>query len=172
MLVFDLDPGAPAGLVECCEVALVLRGLFGQLGLESVVKTSGSKGLQVYLPLNTDVTYEQTKPFARRVAELLEQKMPELVVSRMTKRLRPGKVLVDWSQNDVHKTTVNVYSVRARERPTVSTPVSWEEVSSALRSADADLLTFETDQTLARFEEQGDLFAPLLSVKQELPPLR
>jgi bifunctional non-homologous end joining protein LigD len=172
MLVFDLDPGEPAGLVECCEVALVLRGLFGQLGLESVVKTSGSKGLQVYLPLNTPVTYEQTKPFARRVAELLEQRMPELVVSRMTKRLRPGKVLVDWSQNDIHKTTVNVYSVRARERPTVSTPVSWEEVSSALKSADAELLTFETDQALARFEQQGDLFAPLLSVKQELPALR
>ena len=124
MLVFDLDPGAPAGIVECCEVALVLRGLFEQLGLESVVKTSGSKGMQVYVPLNDrDRPTTQTKPFARRVAELLEQRMPELVVSRMTKRLRPGKVLVDWSQNDDHKTTVTVYSVRARERPTVSTPV-------------------------------------------------
>ena len=124
MLVFDLDPGAPATIVECCEVGLVLRGLFSQLGLETVVKTSGSKGLQVYVPLNTDTTYRETKPFARRVAELLEQRMPELVVSRMTKRLRPGKVLVDWSQNDAHKTTVTVYSVRARERPTVSAPVT------------------------------------------------
>ena len=118
MLVFDLDPGAPAGIVECSEVALVLRGLFAALGLESVVKTSGSKGMQLYVPLNvSEVTYEQTKPFARRIAELLEQRLPELVVSRMTKRLRGGKVLVDWSQNDDHKTTVTVYSVRARERP-------------------------------------------------------
>ena len=109
----------------------MLHGLFEQLGLENVVKTSGSKGLQVYVPLNTRTDYGQTKPFARRVAELLEQRMPELVVSRMTKRLRPGKVLVDWSQNDAHKTTVTVYSVRARERPTVSTPVSWEEVTRA-----------------------------------------
>ncbi len=118
MLVFDLDPGAPAGLVECCEVAQVLNGLFGQLGLESVVKTSGSKGMQVYVPLNGPVTYKQTKPFARRVAELLEQRLGKLVVSRMTKRLRAGRVLVDWSQNDEHKTTVTVYSVRARRTGT------------------------------------------------------
>jgi bifunctional non-homologous end joining protein LigD len=169
MLVFDLDPGPPASVLECCQVALVLHGLFSQLGLESVVKTSGSKGLQIYVPLNYEITYAQTKPFARRVAELLEQRMPELVVSRMTKRLRPGKVLVDWSQNDAHKTTVTVYSVRARERPTVSTPVSWEEVAQAHREGDAELLTFETDQVLARVEEQGDLFAPLLSLTQELP---
>ncbi len=171
MLVFDLDPGAPAGVLECCEVALVLGGLFGQLRLESVVKTSGSKGLQVYVPLNTHVSYEQTKPFARRVAELLEQRMPELVVSRMTKRLRPGKVLVDWSQNDAHKTTVTVYSVRARERPTVSTPVSWEEITHCREAADPELLSFDTDQVLRRVAEQGDLFAPLLAVKQELPLL-
>ena len=128
MLVFDLDPGPPAGIVECCEVALVVKGLFSQLGLESFVKTSGSKGIQVYVPLNTDVSYRQTKPFARRVAEVLEQRLPELVISRMTKKLRPGKVLVDWSQNDAHKTTVTVYSVRARERPIVSTPIGWDEV--------------------------------------------
>src|SRR5207244_1678074 len=125
----DLDPGPPAGIVECCEVARVLHGLFDQLALESFVKTSGSKGMQVYVPLNTPLDYGQTKPFARRVAELLEQRMPELVVSRMTKRLRPGKVLVDWSQNDAHKTTVTVYSVRARERPTVSAPITWDEVT-------------------------------------------
>jgi bifunctional non-homologous end joining protein LigD len=171
MVVFDLDPGAPAGLVECCEVGLVLRGLFEQLGLQTLAKTSGSKGVQVYLPLNSGATYEQTKPFARRVAEVLEQRMPELVVSRMTKRLRDGKVLVDWSQNSVTKTTVNVYSVRARERPTVSTPVSWEEISACREADNPDLLSFETEQVLARADELGDLFAPALSLRQELPAL-
>ena len=171
MMVFDLDPGPPAGLCECAEVALVLHGLFGQLGLESVVKTSGSKGIQVYVPLNSAVTYEQTKTFARRVAELLEQRMPDLVVARMTKRLRGGKVLVDWSQNDMTKTTVNVYSVRARERPTVSTPVRWEEIERLRESGDPELLTFETSAVLERVAEQGDLFAPALSLKQALPKL-
>ncbi len=171
MLVFDLDPGAPAGIIECCRVGLVLRGLFDQIGLESFAKTSGSKGLQVYVPLNTSTHYDQTKPFARRVAELLEQRMPELVVSRMTKRLRPGKVLVDWSQNDEHKTTVTVYSVRARERPTVSAPVAWEEVARCYEAGDQDLLTFDTDQVLARVAEIGDLFAPLESLQQRLPAL-
>src|SRR5205085_5908532 len=140
MLVFDLDPGAPAGIVECCEVALVLRGLFSQIGLETVAKSSGSKGMQMYAPLNSAASYEQTKPFARRIAELLEQRLPELVVSRMTKRLRKGKVLVDWSQNDEHKTTVTVYSVRARDRPTVSAPVSWPEVQSCLEARNPELL--------------------------------
>ena len=172
MMVFDLDPGAPAGLVECCEVALVLRGLFDQLGLRSVAKTSGSKGLQVYVPLNTPIEYRVTKPFARRVAELLEQRMPELVVSRMTKRLRPGKVLVDWSQNDAHKTTVTVYSLRARERPTASTPVTWDEVALCHERGDERELTFEADELLTRASEQGDLFATAVSVKQELPALR
>jgi bifunctional non-homologous end joining protein LigD len=172
MLVFDLDPGAPAGLVECCEVALVLKGLFAALGLESVVKTSGSKGMQLYVPLNDPsgkVTYEQTKPFARQIAELLEQRLPELVVSRMTKRLRAGKVLVDWSQNDDHKTTVTVYSVRARERPTVSAPVSWEEVQTCLESRDPELLSFETGEVLQRVARDGDPFAMLLSTRQQLP---
>jgi bifunctional non-homologous end joining protein LigD len=171
MLVFDLDPGAPAGIPECCEVALVLRGLFSQIGMESVVKTSGSKGMQMYVPLNDEhVTYEQTKPFARRIAELLEQRLPDLVVSRMTKRLRKGKVLVDWSQNDEHKTTVTVYSVRARERPTVSAPVTWDEVQSCLDSRDPERLSFETGDVLGRVAEQGDLFAILLSAHHELPP--
>ena len=169
MMVFDLDPGAPAGLLQCAEVALVLRGLFEQLRLDCAVKTSGSKGLQVYVPLNHEVTYAQTKPFARRVAELLEQRLPELVVSRMTKRLRAGKVLVDWSQNDAHKTTVTVYSVRARERPTVSTPLQWEEVQRARADGDASALSFETDQVLARFAQHGDLFASALDTVQALP---
>jgi bifunctional non-homologous end joining protein LigD len=169
MLVFDLDPGPPAGIVECCEVALVLRGMFAALGLESVVKTSGSKGMQMYVPLNSDVTYARTKPFARQVAELLEQRLPELVVSRMTKRLRGGKVLVDWSQNDDHKTTVNVYSVRARERPTVSTPVSWAQVQACHDAKDPEMLAFDTDEVLDRVARDGDLFAMLLSTTQELP---
>jgi bifunctional non-homologous end joining protein LigD len=169
MLVFDLDPGEPAGIVECCQVGLVVRGLFAQLGLESVAKTSGSKGLQVYVPLNEAVTYAQTKPFARKVAEVLEQRLPKLVVSRMTKRLRGGKVLVDWSQNDEHKTTVTVYSVRARERPTVSAPVTWEEVQRCQEERDPDLLTFDTAQVLERFAAGGDQFASLLSLRQALP---
>jgi bifunctional non-homologous end joining protein LigD len=169
MLVFDLDPGHPAGIIECCEVALVLNGLFSQLGLKSFVKTSGSKGMQVYAPLNTPVTYRETKPFAKHVAELLEQRMPELVTSRMTKRLRPGKVLVDWSQNDAHKTTVTVYSVRARERAIISTPVSWEEVARCRSERDPELLTFDAGLVLERIAEQGDLFAPLESVEQRLP---
>jgi bifunctional non-homologous end joining protein LigD len=171
MLVFDLDPGEPADIVQCSQVGLVLRGLFEQLGLQTVVKTSGSKGLQVYVPLNSPATYSETKPFARRVAELLEARMPELVVSRMTKKLRPGKVLVDWSQNDQHKTTANVYSVRARERPTVSTPVRWDEVQECHRRGDPDLLRFDTGQVLQRIDEQGDLFAPALSLVQSLPAL-
>jgi bifunctional non-homologous end joining protein LigD len=171
MLVFDLDPGPPAGIVECSRVGMVLHGLFDQIGLKSIAKTSGSKGLQVYVPLNMETDYDQTKPFARRIAELLEQRMPELVVSRMTKRLRPGKVLVDWSQNDIHKTTVNVYSVRARERPTVSTPVTWDEVADAQRNGNAELLTFDTEQVLERVVELGDLFAPAVSLQQRLPPI-
>jgi bifunctional non-homologous end joining protein LigD len=171
MLVFDLDPGAPAGILECCEVALVLKGLFEQLRCTSFVKTSGSKGLQMYVPLNTPATYQQTKPFAKRVAEVLEQRMPDLVTSRMTKTRRSGKVFVDWSQNDEHKTTVNVYSVRARERQTVSTPVTWEEVADCRRTGDPEMLVFDTDEVIDRHARLGDLFAPLLSLTQRLPSL-
>ena len=136
-LVFDLDPGPPASVIECCRVALALRGMFESLGLRSFAKTSGSKGLQLYVPLNSpDVSFAQTKPFAKAVAELLEEAEPELVVSRMTKARRTGRVLIDWSQNDSRKTTVCVYSLRARERPTVSTPVEWDEVRAALDSGD------------------------------------
>jgi len=124
------------------------------------------------VPLNTPIDYGATKPFSKRVAEVLEQRMPELVVSRMTKKLRPGKVLVDWSQNDEHKTTATVYSLRARERPTVSTPVTWEEVAACHDQRDEGLLTFEARELLARADEQGDLFAAVLSVKQHLPALR
>ncbi len=170
-LAFDLDPGAPADVVDCCAVAVWLRELLSSLGLESYPKTSGSKGLQVYVPLNTTVDYDQTKPFAKAVAELLEKEHRDRVVSRMAKDLRRGKVLVDWSQNDRHKTTVCVYSLRARERPTVSTPLAWEEVEATLESGDPATATFEWDEVLARVDERGDLFAPALSLAQELPRL-
>jgi bifunctional non-homologous end joining protein LigD len=168
-MVFDLDPGPPAGLRECCRVALWIKELFEALDLRTVVKTSGSKGMQIYLPLNTAVTYEQTKPFARAVAELVERQHPKLVVSRMTKSLRPGKVLIDWSQNDPHKTTVCVYSLRARERPTISTPLTWEEVQRAARARGQRQLSAEPAQLLRRVARHGDLFAPLLALTQRLP---
>ena len=169
-LVFDLDPGAPASIVECCRVALQLQGMFEGLGLQSFAKTSGSKGLQVYVPINSEnVTFERTKPFARAVAETLEAAQPDLVVSRMTKTRRAGKVLVDWSQNDAKKTTVCVYSLRALERPTASTPVDWDEVRATRDSKDAASLTFEAGQVLERVDERGDLFAPVLSFVQVLP---
>ena len=171
VLAFDLDPGAPATIVECGRVAVWLRSIFGDLGLESFPKTSGSKGLQVYVPLNTPVTYAQTKPFARALAELLERQHPELVVSSMKKSVRDGKVFVDWSQNDEHKTTISVYSLRARERPTVSTPVTWEEVGELSERGDPELLTFDSEQALGRIEEQGDLFEPVVSLEQALPEL-
>lgn len=170
-LAFDLDPGAPADVLDCCRVAAWLRDMFRSVGLECYPKTSGSKGLQVYVPLNTAVTYDQTKPFAKAVAELLEKQNPDAVVSRMTKSLREGKVLVDWSQNDQHKTTVAVYSLRARERPTVSTPLAWDEVEEALEADDPDRIAFEASEVLARVDERGDLFAPVLTLKQELPRL-
>ncbi len=172
LLVFDLDPGPPAGLVECCEVALVLKGLFEALGLQSVVKTSGSKGMQVYVPLGGEsVTYDDTKPLAKQIAELLEGRMPQLVVSRMTKRLRPGKVFVDWSQNDDHKTTATVYSVRALPLPGVSTPLDWDEVAGCRTAADPGLITFTPAQVLERIAERGDLFAAAVEVRQQLPAL-
>ena len=168
-LVFDLDPGEPATIVECCRVGLWIHDTLAGLGLRSFAKSSGSKGLQVYCPLNSDVVYERTKPFAHELARALEQKHPELVVSDMKKSKREGKVLVDWSQNDVHKTTVCVYSLRARSQPTVSTPVTWEEVGRCLRSGNATALTFTAPQVLERVEQHGDLFAPVLTLRQKLP---
>jgi bifunctional non-homologous end joining protein LigD len=169
-LVFDLDPGAPATVLECCHVALQLQGMFENLGLQSFVKTSGSKGLQVYVPLNSaDVTYAHTKPFAKAVAETLEAAQPDLVVSRITKARRTGRVLIDWSQNDAKKTTVCVYSLRALQRPTVSTPLDWDEVRAARDADDPAGLAFVAEQVLERVEAHGDLFAPMLSLVQALP---
>jgi bifunctional non-homologous end joining protein LigD len=148
-----------------------LREIFEHFGLQSFPKTSGSKGLQIYVPLNSPTSYDVTKPFAHALARLLENEHRELVVSDMKKQLRVGKVFVDWSQNDQHKTTISVYSLRARERPTVSTPVKWEEVEQALKKKDATLLVFEADQVLDRVQKMGDLFEPLLTLKQKLPKL-
>lgn len=168
-IVFDLDPGAPANIVQCCRVGLRVRETFEKVGLKSFAKTSGSKGLQVYVPLNTAVTYDKTKPFARELALLLERQHPELIVSDMKKSSRTGKIFVDWSQNDDYKTTVCVYSLRAKDRPTVSTPVHWTEVEQCLKKENPGLLTFTSDQVLARVGKHGDLFEPVLTMKQKLP---
>jgi bifunctional non-homologous end joining protein LigD len=170
-IVFDLDPGPGADAVTCGRVALLLREALGSLSLTSLVKTSGSKGLQLYLPLNSDVTYEQTKPFSLALAQVLERAHPDLVVTTQDKSVRPNKVLIDWSQNTSFKTTVAVYSVRARPRPTVSTPVSWEEVEAAVESGDADALVFDAPAVLDRVGRLGDLMAPVLATTQDLPRL-
>jgi bifunctional non-homologous end joining protein LigD len=171
MIVFDLDPGPPANIVQCAQVGLWVRTIFDHFGLQSFPKTSGSKGLQIYVPLNTPTSYEQTKSFAHAVARLLEQEHPDLVVSDMKKAVRTNKIFVDWSQNDQHKTTISIYSLRARERPTVSTPVTWEEVEAALKKKDAQRLVFEAADVLERVAKMGDLFAPVLQLKQRLPQL-
>src|SRR6184192_3540895 len=169
MMVFDLDPGAPADIVQCCQVGIWLSDLLLKLKLKSFAKTSGSKGLQVYVPLNTPVTFDQTKDLSRALAQLLERAHGDLVTSNMSKALRKGKVFVDWSQNDEHKTTICVYSLRAKEEPTVSTPVTWDEVANCLKKKKADLLKFLSDKTLSRVEKVGDLFAPVEELKQKLP---
>jgi bifunctional non-homologous end joining protein LigD len=179
VLAFDLDPGPPADVLDCCRVALRLRELFGHFGVQCFPKTSGSKGLQVYAPLNDDaIAYEAdgedgkgTKPLARAIAQLLEKQTPDQVVSKMKKAERKGKVFVDWSQNHRRKTTIAVYSLRARERPTVSTPVTWEEVERAIEKEDASSLVFEAGDVLKRIEQHGDLFAPVLKLNQKLPEL-
>jgi bifunctional non-homologous end joining protein LigD len=171
VLAFDLDPGPPADIVDCCRVGLRLREMFAHFGVESFPKTSGSKGLQIYVPLNERASYETTKPFAKAIAQLLEKQTPDQVVSKMKKVERKGKVFVDWSQNHQRKTTIAVYSLRARERPTVSTPVTWDEVEHAAESGDGASLVFEGGDVLKRVEQHGDLFAPVLELKQELPEL-
>jgi bifunctional non-homologous end joining protein LigD len=171
VLAFDLDPGPPASLVQCCQVALRVRELFGAFGLEGFPKVSGGKGLQVYFPLNTRVTYEETSPFAKAVAQLLEKQTPKDVVSKMAKVDRRGKVFVDWSQNHQKKTTIAVYSLRARDRPTASIPLHWREVERAAKRGDAENLRFEIPDAVKRIEKEGDLFEPVLKLKQKLPAL-
>lgn len=168
VLVFDLDPGAPADIHQCATVACLVRDLLARWDLEAFPKVSGSKGLQLYVPLNGPVTYDQTKPLAHEVAVRLEEEHPRLVVERMDKSLRKGRVLIDWSQNHPTKTTVAAYSLRARERPTVSAPVTWDEVEAAC-DPEGPVLSFEADQVLERVARVGDLFAPVASLRQELP---
>ena len=171
-LVFDLDPGPPADVVDCCRVGLRLRELLTQLDLECFVKTSGSKGMQLYVPLNTKTSYEETRPFGQALAQIVAKQTPETVLAKMGKKTdRSGKLLIDWYQNNERKTTISVYSLRARERPTVSTPVTWEEVEAVAESGDGSSLVFEAGDVLERIEEHGDLFAPVLELKQKLPDL-
>lgn len=170
VLAFDLDPGPPAEVLDCTRVALRLREVLGGVGLESFVKTSGSKGLQLYVPLNTATTYEETRPFAQAIAQLLAKQTPDEVIAKMGKKtLREGKVFIDWYQNNERKTTISVYSLRARDRPTVSTPVTWEELETAVEREDPGSLVFEAPEVLDRIEDQGDLFAPVLEREQSLP---
>lgn len=168
MMVFDLDPGPPANIIDCAQVAFWLKEKLEAGGLQSFPKTSGSKGLQIYVPLNTSTSYDVTKPYSHSLAQALEREHPEIVVSRMEKRLRAGKVFVDWSQNDRHKTTICVYSLRAKEKPTVSTPVTWDEVNKALSKRNADALTFVSSDVLQRVDEHGDLLEPVLTLKQKI----
>jgi bifunctional non-homologous end joining protein LigD len=172
-VVLDLDPGPPADVVDCCRVAVDLREVLDALGLTAVVKTSGGKGLHVSVPLNgtkkdAPITDDDTKTFALALGQLLESRDPKRVLVEMTRAKRPGKVFIDWSQNDQHKTTVCAYSLRLQDRPTVSTPVSWDEVADA---EDPDALVFEAPEVLARVEKLGDLYAESLTLHQELPPL-
>ena len=171
VVAFDLDPGPPATVVECAEVAVRLRAALRGVGLECFPKTSGSKGMQVYAPLNTPTDYDHVKPFALAVAQALERAEPDLAVSDMKKTLRTGKVFVDWSQNDEHKTTVCVYSLRAMPQPTASTPITWDEVEAVRASGDPADLVFTSDDVLARVAEHGDVFAPVLELVQPLPKL-
>ncbi len=168
-MVFDLDPGPPANILDCVQVAFWLKELLDDMGVQSFAKTTGSKGLQLYVPLNTRVTFDKTKRLARSLAEQLTREHPKEVVYDMKKALRKGKVLIDWSQNDEHKTTVCVYSLRAKERPTVSTPVTWQELQKVSKSGNADQLVFDSEAVLRRVQKLGDLFEPVLTIKQKLP---
>jgi bifunctional non-homologous end joining protein LigD len=170
-VVFDLDPGPPADILDCADIAIRLRVLLEELGLKSLCKTSGSKGMQLYVPLNTKVTYDDTAAFALSIASLLQEQTPDRVVTKMKKELRSDKVLIDWSQNDGHKTTVCAYSLRARPRPTVSTPVTWDEVEHARTKQDPTLLVFESEEVLARIEKHQDLFEPVRKLRQKLARL-
>jgi bifunctional non-homologous end joining protein LigD len=168
ILVFDFDPGPKTSIVDCCEVAIGVRAVLDSVGLQGWCKTSGSKGLQLYVPLNTPgVTHEATADFALAVGQVMERQLPGRVTTVMAKVERPGKVFVDWSQNAHHKTTIAPYSLRARHDPTVSTPVTWEEVEACASSGVE--LRFEAGDVLSRVDELGDLFADVLTLEQRLP---
>jgi bifunctional non-homologous end joining protein LigD len=169
MMVFDLDPGEGASAMECAQVAFWLREKLSAMKLESFPKTSGSKGIQLYVPLNTPVDFDQTKITARQLGDAIVAEHPEAAVTKMLKTLRKKKVLIDWSQNDRHKTTVCVYSLRATPRPQVSTPLSWTELERLWKQGDVDAFRFSPDDVRARIKKHGDLFAPVLTLKQKLP---
>jgi bifunctional non-homologous end joining protein LigD len=171
MMVFDLDPGPPADMLDCLRLALKIRELFAHLKIQIFPKTSGGKGLHIYVPLNTPVTFDQTKSFARSIALLLERDAPDKVISSMSRAARTGKIFVDWSQNDSHKTTVCPYSLRARPEPTVSTPIAWDEVESILKNKKTDKLVFRAAELRKRVDKIGDLFSAVLTLKQRLPAL-
>jgi bifunctional non-homologous end joining protein LigD len=166
-VVFDLDPGAPAAMAACAEVALAIRDVLGAVGLHAWAKTSGSKGMQLYVPVNGPCTHEHASSFALAVGQVLERQRPKQVLTSMAKAERTGKIFIDWSQNNRHKTTIAPYSLRARPRPTVSTPITWDEVTAAA-TGDVEL-RFEAAAVLARVEALGDLFAPVLTEVQTLP---
>jgi bifunctional non-homologous end joining protein LigD len=168
-VVFDFDPGAPAGLLDCLWAALEVRKILRPLGLESFPKTSGGKGLHLFIPLNTPSDFDRTKAFARSLSLKLEEKFPRRITSNMRKELRRGKVFMDWSQNTEHKTTVCAYSLRALERPRVSAPLGWAEIERAFGKKDAKSLAFEAGDVLERVRKHGDLFAPAAELKQKLP---
>jgi len=169
-MVFDCDPGEGATILDAARVALILRKVLQELSFDSFVKVSGSKGVQVYVPLNSPVTYDEIQPLAQGIAQLLAEREPKLIVWQMPKRLRTKKVFIDWSQNAAYKTTVSAYSLRAKTyRPYVSLPVGWDELSDALKSKDADALFFTPEETLKRVEKNGDLFKPILKQVQQLP---
>ncbi len=171
-MVFDLDPGEGASILHCCRVALVVRDLLSQMGLTSLVKTSGKKGLHVYVPLNRpEATFEQTRTFSKAVAELLQRNLPDLVTAKMAKEYRTGRVFINWSQNDPSKTMIGVYSLRARERPTVSFPLTWEELEHFPGEGDPETLQVTHSEALKRVERNGDLFKEVLTRKQTLPHL-
>jgi bifunctional non-homologous end joining protein LigD len=169
-VVFDFDPGAPATVVECCEIALLVHDVLASVGLEAFAKTSGSKGLQLYVPLNTTCTHDAASDFALAVGQLLEKQHPKRVTTTMAKAVRPGKIFIDWSQNVRHKTTIGVYSMRARVRPWVSTPITWDEVAAGA-AGELDV-RFEIADVLARVDQLGDLFADVLALEQQLPTAR
>jgi bifunctional non-homologous end joining protein LigD len=169
-VVFDFDPGAPAAIPDCAEVALMVRSLLEGVGLQAWVKTSGSKGLQLYVPVNGPLTHDHASSFALAVGQVLEKQHRSRITTTMAKAVRPGKVFIDWSQNNRHKTTIAPYSLRARPEPTVSTPVAWEEVESAADGREP--LRFEWRDVLDRVAREGDLFADVLTEVQELPAAR
>jgi len=166
MLVFDLDPGKGASIIECAQVAQQIDAVLETVGLASLAKTSGGKGMQLYVPLNSPHTHRQASQFALAVAQVLEKQHPGAVTSTMAKSARPNKVFIDWSQNSRHKTTIAPYSLRGNERPTVSTPISRDEVSDC---ADGEPLSFGPADVVERVEDLGDLFGPTLTLEQQLP---